>query len=182
MPRWRNMPSLPKGRRASRRIGTMCLPISLSRISAVSARTKAMVVEISRPSPEPFSSWSKAASGGTGGAFCGLLPALRDEAAERLSALEHVLHLGRVRRRNVERHLLLELLVRDRDGELVAHLLDRGDVDLLQLVRRVLRLALLAQAIALDGLRQDHGRLALVLHRCGIGRVDLVGIVAAPVQ
>src|SRR5207248_344236 len=73
MPSWRNMPSMPKVRASSGTIGTMRLPMSLSRISAVSARTNAMVVEISRPSPEPFRSWSNAASGGTAGtlsAFC----------------------------------------------------------------------------------------------------------------
>ena len=63
----RNMPSMPKVRASSGTIGTICLPISLSRISAVSVRTKAIVVEISRPSPEPLSSASNAASDGTAG-------------------------------------------------------------------------------------------------------------------
>ena len=49
-------------------------------------------------------------------------------------------------------------------------------------MRRVLRLALLAQAVALDRLGEDHRRLALVLHRRGVGGVDLVRIVAAAVQ
>jgi len=92
-----------------------------------------------------------------------------------------VFHLRRVGGRDVERQLV-ELVVGNRDVELVAHLADGGGVDLLQLVRRVLRLALLAQAEALDGLRQDHRRLALVLHRRGVRRVDLVRIVAAAVQ
>ena len=56
------------------------------------------------------------------------------------------------------------------------------EIELLQLVRRVLRLALLAQAVALDGLGEDHGGLALVLHRRRVGGVDLVRIVAAAVQ
>ena len=140
-----------------------------------------MVVEISRPSPEPLSTASNAASGGTAGTLVGLAPPLRQVAAERLAPLVQVLHLRRVGGRNVERQLV-QLVVRDRDVEVVAHLLDGGGVDLLQLVRRVLRLALLAHAEALDGLGQDHRRLALVLHRRGVGGVDLVRIVAAAVQ
>ena len=40
----------------------------------------------------------------------------------------------------------------------------------------------LAQTIALDGVRQDDSGLALVRHSCGIGRIDLLRIVAATVQ
>ena len=46
----------------------------------------------------------------------------------------------------------------------------------------VLAFAGLAHAVALDGLGQDHGRLPGVLHRRGVGGVDLVRVVAAAVQ
>ena len=92
-----------------------------------------------------------------------------------------VLHLGRVLGRLEVRHFL-ELVVRNRDGEAVAELADRRRVELLQLVRRVLALADLAHAVALDGLGQDDGRAAFDLHRRGVRRVDLVRIVAAAVQ
>ena len=107
--------------------------------------------------------------------------ALGQIAAEGLAPLVHVLHLRRLGRRDVERQLF-QLVVRDRDVELVAHLANRGDVDLLQLVRRVLRLALLAEPVAFDRLGQDDRRLPLVLNRRGIRSVDLVRIVSAPIQ
>jgi hypothetical protein len=50
------------------------------------------------------------------------------------------------------------------------------------LVGDVLRLAGLAHAIALDGLGQDDGRLALVRHGGGVGGIHLVRIVAAAIQ
>ena len=46
----------------------------------------------------------------------------------------------------------------------------------------VLAFARLAHAVALDGLGQDHGRLALVVHRGVIGGIDLVRVVAAAVE
>ena len=46
----------------------------------------------------------------------------------------------------------------------------------------VLALAGLAHAVALDGLRQDHRRLALVLHRRVVGGVHLARVVAAAVE
>ena len=52
------MPSMPKVRLSSGTIGTTYLPIFLSRQSELSARTKHIVVEISR-SPVSFSSASK---------------------------------------------------------------------------------------------------------------------------
>jgi hypothetical protein len=54
MPIWRNRPSIPKVRASSGTIGTMFLPMFLSFSSTVRMRTKAMVVEISR-SPVPSS-------------------------------------------------------------------------------------------------------------------------------
>src|SRR5205809_445628 len=96
MPSWRNMPSMPKVRASSGTIGTMRLPISLSRTSAVSARTNAMVVEISRPSPEPLRSASKAAGGGVGGMHLVWVVAAAIEAPDVLVAhARH--HLGDLR-------------------------------------------------------------------------------------
>ena len=57
------MPSMPNVRDSSGTIGTMCLPIALSRTSVPSICTNAIVVEISR-SPVLFSSRSNVASGG----------------------------------------------------------------------------------------------------------------------
>ena len=53
---------------------------------------------------------------------------------------------------------------------------------LLRLVRDHLAFAGLAHAEALHGLGEDHRRLVLVLHRRGIGRVDLERIVAAAIE
>ena len=58
------MPSMPKVRDSSGTIGTMRLPIALSRSSICSIWTNAIVVEISRSSVL-FSSRSNVASGGT---------------------------------------------------------------------------------------------------------------------
>ncbi len=54
---------MPKVRASSGTIGTMFLPMFLSLSSAVSMRTNAIVVEISR-SPMPSSSALKVSSGG----------------------------------------------------------------------------------------------------------------------
>ncbi len=43
-------------------------------------------------------------------------------------------------------------------------------------------LEVLAQRVALDGLGQDHRRLALVLHRGVVGRIDLAVVVAAALE
>jgi hypothetical protein len=64
MPSWRNMPSIPKVRASSGTIGTTNLPTFLSRIRAVSRRTKAMVVDISF-SPVPSSRDLKLSRPGT---------------------------------------------------------------------------------------------------------------------
>lgn len=109
-----------------------------------------------------------------------LLPAHRHEAAQRGAALGQVLGLGAAFFRLVERQLL-QVGVLDRDVELVAERAQAVDVDLLHVVRDVLRFAA-AGAVALDGLGQDDGRLALVVDRLVVGRIDLVGVVAAAVE
>jgi len=63
MPIWRNSPSMPKVRASSGTIGTMLRPMFLSLSRMVSARTNAMVVEVSR-SPVPSRSEANASSGG----------------------------------------------------------------------------------------------------------------------
>ncbi|MNL56568.1 hypothetical protein D3C87_1800710 [compost metagenome] len=59
---------MPNVRDSSGTMGTTCLPIFLSLSSVFRIRTKAMVVETSRPSPVALSSASNAASSGTGSA------------------------------------------------------------------------------------------------------------------
>ena len=86
MPIWRNMPSMPKVRLSSGTIGTMRLPIALSRRQRVRMRTKAMVVEISR-SPVPLSWASKAVSGGDLQRPARRAAALGQRAAQRLAPL-----------------------------------------------------------------------------------------------
>src|SRR5437868_3005812 len=55
-------------------------------------------------------------------------------------------------------------------------------LSLSRMVRDHLALTALAEAEALDGLREDHGRLSLVAHRGGVGRIDLARVVAAAIQ
>ena len=57
---------MPNVRDSSGTIGTTRLPSALSFSRMFRIRTNAIVVEISRPSPVPFSSGSNASSAGTG--------------------------------------------------------------------------------------------------------------------
>ncbi len=70
----------------------------------------------------------------------------------------------------------------DRDVEAVAEGAQILFRQLLLLVRDHLAFAALAEAEALDGLREDDGRLALVAHGGGVGRIHLARIVAAAVE
>src|SRR5215216_2233473 len=72
-----------------------------------------------------------------------------------------------------------QLVVRDRQAEAVPEHPQGGLGHLLLLVGDVLALAGLAHTVALDRLGQDHGRLAGVVHRRLVGRVDLDRVVAA---
>src|SRR3984893_1333393 len=155
MPSWRNIPSMPKVRDSSGTIGTTNLPSALSRSRILRMRTNAIVVEISRSSV-----------------------AWRQEAAELLTALAQVLHLGTVVGEREERDLL-ELLVRHRNGETIAEFAQRLEPHLLLLVGDVLAFAGLTHAVALDGLGENHSRLAGMLHGCCIGGVDLDRVVTA---
>ena len=179
MPTWRNMPSMPKVRASSGTIGTTCLPMFLSFTSICRMRTSAMVVENSR-SPDACSSESKASSAGTSSARRIGAP-LRQVAAEHLAPLAQVLHLLAVFGRLLERRVG-DLLVGDLHEDAIAEFLERLVVELLLLVRDVLALAPAAHHEAFDGLREDHGRLALVIHRGVIGVPHLLVVVAAAVQ
>lgn len=75
----------------------------------------------------------------------------------------------------------VDLGIGDRDVEAIAQAHQRVVRHLL-LVRRVLRFARSAHAEALDRLREDQGRLALVFDRGLVGSENLAQILAATVQ
>ena len=76
----------------------------------------------------------------------------------------------------------LQLLVADRDPQAVAQQLEVLERQLLHLVRRVAAGEVRPEPVALDGLGQDDGRLAGVLHRRLVRRVDLAVVVAAALE
>src|SRR6185503_6805270 len=80
--------------------------------------------------------------------------------------------------RAIERRIS-DAVVGDRHAEAIAERPQVALVHLLLLVRDVLALAGLAEAVALDGAREDDGRHALRRHRAAIRVVDLLRIVAA---
>ena len=109
----------------------------------------------------------------------------RHGAAERCAVLLDVAHLGAVLGRLVVRRLVgvgLELGVGDRDVQSIAEGLEVLQRQLLHLVRGVATLELRAQAPALDRLREDDRRLALVLGGRLVGRVHLLVVVAAALE
>ena len=92
----------------------------------------------------------------------------REEAAELLAAIEHVLDLRRIHPGVVvgrEVRILLEFGVADRDTYGIAERLEVVEGQLLHLVRRVATLEVLTERVALDGVREDHRRLTLVCER-----------------
>ena len=107
-------------------------------------------------------------------------PALRHETTQGGAAGEQVARFGAVGFRLEERQVF-QLVVLHRDVETVAEFLQAGDIDLLGVVRGVFRFTG-AGAIALDGLGQHDSRLVLVVDRLVVGRIDLVGVVAATVE
>ena len=174
---------MPNVRASSGMIGTMRWPKSFARRRSFSSRTNAMVVAISCV-PEPFF-----------GQRVRLVArelqsdvvraALRQEAAERAAALEHVLDrlvllAGVVVRRQVR--VLFELRVRDRDAHRVAEVLEILERHLLHLVGRVAALEVVTEAVALDRLGEDDGGLALVLDGGLVGGVDLAVVEAAAAE
>ncbi len=104
----------------------------------------------------------------------------RDVTAQALAAVVHVLDLLRVAARVVVRRVaVLQLGVRDRDVQPVPEALQVLGRELLHLVGRVAALEVRPQRPALDRLRQDHRRLALVGLGRRVRRVDLLVVVTA---
>ena len=110
-----------------------------------------------------------------------LLPSLRQVAAERGAVLVQILLLRTAIGKRDERHLG-DLVVRHRDVEAVAELLQRVLRHLLRLVADHLAFARFAHPVALHGLGQNDRRLALVFHCRGIRGVDLERIVTPTTQ
>ena len=110
---------------------------------------------------------------------------LGHEPAELATTLEHVLDalvLGaRVEVRR-EVRVRVDLLVRDRDVQRVAQRLEVVALELLHLVRGVAPGEAGAQAVALDGVRQDDRRLPRVLAGGLVGGVDLAVVVPAALE
>ena len=175
------MPSMPKVRASSGTIGTTRWPSSLSRISAVSMRTNACVVEISRPSAVGSSTALNADSSGTSQLLVGVAPALRQVAAERRrrSCRYCISGESSAGRKNGSSSSLssgIGMLKRSRNSRIAS------TSSFFSWWVGFFASPTLAHAVALDGLGEDHRRLAVVLDRRGEGRVDLVRIVAAAVQ
>ncbi len=112
-------------------------------------------------------------------------PAFRQVAAEGLPAALHVLDLRRVVAGVVirrQRRVALELLVADRDALGVPEQLEVVERELLHLVGGVAALEGRTEAVALDGVGEDHGRLAVVLHRGLVRRVHLAVVVPTALE
>ncbi len=137
-----------------------------------------MVVEILRPSVL-LSCASNAESGGISRDSDRLRRG--QAAAEGGATGAEILHFRAVIGEAEERELL-ELVVRDRQVEAVAELLEHRLTHLLLLMCDVLAFAGFAHAVALDRLREDDGGLPFVLHRGGVGGENLGGIVAPAVE
>ena len=107
------------------------------------------------------------------------------EPAERVSSLDHVLDLGCVGSRRVVRRQVgigFECFVADRDLGVVAERLEIVEGQLLHLVGGVTALEVRTERVALDGVREDDGRLTLVRHRCRVSGVHLAVVVSAAVE
>ena len=102
-------------------------------------------------------------------------------AAQRLAPRVKIAQLGAVVA-GAEEAQLHDVLVRQRQREAVAKLLQRGVVELLLLVRAHAPLAPVPHAVALLRLGEDHRRAAAVLERRVVGGVDLHRVVPAAVQ
>ncbi len=142
-----------------------------------------MVVAISCV-PEPFFGSAYASSPGSCSPTWWVRRSGR-KPPRRAAALEHVLDrlvlpAGVVVRREVR--VLFELGVRDRDAHRVAEVLEILERHLLHLVGRVAALEVVTEAVALDGLREDDGGLALVLGGRLVGGVHLAVVEAAAAE
>lgn len=119
------------------------------------------------------------------GQHLGVGASLGQEAAQCPPPLQHVADLRRLRAGVVVRRevgVLFELFVADRNALCVTEILEVGQRELLHLVGGVAALEVRAQRVTLDGLGQDDGRLALVIHRCAVRGVHLAVIVAAALE
>ena len=105
----------------------------------------------------------------------------RYKAAQFPAPLAHVAHLGAVLVGSVIGNAG-QVLVADGNGEAIAKSLQGLDIQLLQGVRFVARLPRLAGAVTFHGHGQHHARALELLRGAGVGRVNLVGIVAAAVE
>src|SRR5690554_2297582 len=111
-----------------------------------------------------------------------VLVALGIETTQLLPALLHIDQFRAVRRRTVIRHVF-QFFVLQRNTEAVTEGFQGVDVQLLQRVCRVLGFTCCTKTIALDGVGQNHGGLAVrVVYRLVVGRVNLVRVVATTVQ
>ena len=181
MPNWRNRPSMPNVRLSSGTIGTMRLPIVLvaqqRRQHAHEGHGGRDLATLARsPAAAPR---RPRAAGPAAASRCGGAPARQPPSAARRSCRYFIsgLSSGRLEERDLRRSRR-----RRRDLEAVAERLQRVVAELLRLVRDVLPFAGLAQAVALDGLGENDGRLAVVFDGRLVGRVDLKRVVAAAVQ
>ena len=77
---------------------------------------------------------------------------------------------------------MVQLRVADRDADGVAEVLKILQRKLFHLVGGVAALEVRAQRVALDGLGQDHRRLALVVDGGAVGRIDLAVVVPAALE
>ena len=102
-------------------------------------------------------------------------------ATQCLATFVQVTHFRRVIRRFVKRQLG-QFTVGNRDIEAVTKCFDVFVGQLLGLVHGVLAFTGCAHAKAFDGFDQQHSGLAFVLHRCCVGRIHLLRVVATATQ
>src|SRR5690606_15981937 len=105
---------------------------------------------------------------------------LRNIATQRFAARVQVFVFGAAFFRTVEGQVL-QLVVTDRDAKGVAEFAQALGIDLLGVVGDVLALAGTG-TVTLDGLGQDHAGLTFMVDSGVVGRIDLVGIMAAAVE
>ena len=176
---------MPNVRASSGMIGTMRLPISLSRNSSLMSAHERhgggdlllarALADRRRRSRRPAACSGSASTRRS-----------RHETAERSAPVEHVLDLRERPCRggstaagtgpSPARRREIGMRCRSRKS------LRSSQRQLLHLVGGVAALEVLAEGVALDGVRQDHRRLALVRHRRRVRRVDLAVVVAAALE